>query len=385
MGDIREPMKAAAPICSTILWTLGLVHVAAAQNLVVRNAQILDGNGGTIDSGTLVIRNGRISAYEASADTTDFAVLDAEGRTVIPAFTDAHRLVIHGDPDEWLAQAAAHMREYLEAGITTLVTVDGSLEPVLALRDRLEAREFEGPRLLVTGHVPLTSDTQAIAAEAELREAVQNLAFEGLDGIATIVRATAGGAERQALSITRDEANNQGLLLITHIDSVRDAEAAVAGNSGYLTRTPHIGEFDAASASNLVNAGRNNAEYGTVMTSTLAATMLADPNSSSLANARTLWDAGIIYGYGSATRYQPREALRRELAFLQEIFSNEEILAIMTKNSSLASRRDDALGTLDRGKFADMIFLNSDPLEDIENLFDIALVLKTGRIVVDNR
>ena len=102
-------------------------------------------------------------------------------------------------------------------------------------------------------------------------------------------------------------------------------------------------------------------------------------------DARTLWDAGIIYGYGSASTLPPREALQRELAILQEIFSNEEILAIMTKNSSLASRRDDALGTLDRGKFADMIFLNSDPLVDIENLFDVAIVLKTGRIVIDNR
>ncbi|NIW25031.1 MAG: amidohydrolase family protein [Gammaproteobacteria bacterium] len=378
-------MKTAAPIFWAILWTLGAVHAVSAQNLVVRNAHILDGNGGTIDTGTLVIRNGRISAYEEDSDTADFDVLDAEGMIVIPSFTDAHRQVVRGDPDEWLAQAEAHMREYLEAGITTLVTVDENLEPVLTLRDRLESLEFEGPRLLVTGPVPLTNDAQAVVPEADLREAVQNLAFEGLDGIASTVRASAQGAERQALSITRDEANNQGLLLITHVDSVRDAEAAVAGNSGYLTRTPHVGEFDAASARGLVNAGRNNAEYGTVMTSTLAEAMQAGSNSPSLANARTLWDAGIIYGYGSASSLPPREALQRELAILQESFSNEEILAIMTKNSSLASRRDDALGTLDRGKFADMIFLNSDPLADIENLFDIALVMKTGRIVVDNR
>ncbi len=166
---------------------------------------------------------------------------------------------------------------------------------------------------------------------------------------------------------------------------MEDAQAAVAGNSGYLTSTPRIGELDAATARELIEAGRNNAEYGMVMTSTLDALATANPDAPGLANARTLWDAGMIYGYGTNTTLPPREALRRELTILQEEFSNEEILAIMTKNSALASRRDDALGTLDRGKFADMIFLNSDPLADIDNLFDIAIVLKTGRIVVDNR
>ncbi len=372
-------------MCWAILWALGLVHTSAAQNLVVRNARILDGNGGVVDSGTLVVRNGRISAYEESADTSDFRVLDAAGMTVIPAFTDAHRQVIQGDSGRWMAQAAEHMQAYLDVGITTIVTVDESIEPVLALRDRLEAMDFPGPRLLVTGFVPLTRGTRTVIPESETRDAVQMLAFDGLDGIASIVRATPAGRERHALSILRDESNNQGLLLITHIDSVQDAEAAIAGGSGYLTSTPRIGALDAATARSLVSAGRDNAEYGVVMTSTLDTLTTADPDSPTLANARTLWDAGIIYGYGSNSTLPPREALRRELTALQKIFSNEEILAILTKNSALASRRDDALGTLDRGKFADMIFLNSDPLADVENLFDIALVLKTGRIVVDNR
>ena len=80
LEDCRKVMKTVASIWWVLLWTLGAVHAASAQNLVVRNAHILDGNGGTIDSGTLIIRNGRISAYEVSVDTDDFTVLDAEGR-----------------------------------------------------------------------------------------------------------------------------------------------------------------------------------------------------------------------------------------------------------------------------------------------------------------
>lgn len=369
----------------TILLSLGLIQSVSAQNLVIRNGRVLDGNGGVEDNGTLVIRNGRISAYEEDASTAEFPVLDARGMTVIPAFTDAHRQVIQGDPDEWLEQAARHMQAYLEAGFTTLVTTDESLEHVLALRDRLESREIEGPRLLVTGPVPLTNATGASTPEEETREAVRNLALEGIDGIASVVRTTPGGQEQRAMSVVRDEADEQGLLTIAHIESVGDAVSAVEGGSGYLTRTPYIGRLDEGTARNIVEAGRDNAEYGLVMTSTLGALTADDPASPALANARYLWDAGIIYGFGTDTDFPPEEALRNELDALEQRFSDEEIFTILTKNAALAARRDDALGTLDRGKFADMLILSDDPLAGIDNVFDIAVVIKTGRIVVDNR
>jgi imidazolonepropionase-like amidohydrolase len=370
------------PAICAILIILGVAQSAAAQNLVIRNAHALDGNGGTIESGTIVVRNGRISAYDEDATTADFAVLDAQGMTVIPAFTDAHRQVMSGDANQWMTEAAAYMQAYLEAGFTTLVTTDQSLADILALRDRLESRDIEGPRLLVTGPVPLTSDNGESVAEAEIRDRIRDLALEGLDGIAVTVRATADGRERAAMSIARDEANEQGLLTIAHITSIDDAAAAVEGGSGYLTSTPRTGRLNAATARAMVEAGRDNAEYGLVMTSTLGA---ISGDSPAPANARLLWDASVIYGLGTNTTLPPRDALRHELSALGGQFSNEEIFTILTKNSALAARRDDALGTLDRGKFADILVLGGDPRVDLEHLFDIRVVIKTGRIVVDNR
>ena len=375
-------MKLTIQLSVLLLLSVGLQQFSAAQNLVIRNAQALDGNGGVIESGTIVVRSGRISAYEEDETTADYPVFDAQGLIAIPAFTDAHRQVIQGDPDEWMSEAAARMREYLEAGITTLVTVDESLDRILALRDRLESREIEGPRLLVTGPVALTSDTQEPADEETLREAVRNMALEGLDGIASVVTATPGGIERVSVSVVRDESNEQGLLAIAHIESVEDAFAAVEGGIGYLTSTPRTEHLSEDAARNLVQAGRNNAEYGLVMTSTLGA---IDAESPAAANARTLWDAGILFGLGTDTSLPPRDALRNEIDALQRQFSDEEIFSILTKNASLASRRDDALGTLDRGKFADILILGGDPTANVDNIFDIQVVIKTGRIVIDNR
>jgi len=379
-------MKITRLMCWMTLWTLGLVQAAAAQNLIIRNAHVLDGNGGVVDGGTIVVRSGRISAFsEESVVDSDFPVLDAQGMTVIPAFTDAHRQVIQDDPDEWMEEAAERMREYLEAGFTTVVTTDDSLEHILALRDRLESRELTGPRLLVSGAVPLARDTGETIPEEEIRETLRQLTLTGVDGVTSVVQATPGGHERQAMSVARDEANQQGLLAMAHVRSVEDAIAAVEGGSGYLTRTPHAGVLDADTARNIVEAGRTNAEYGLVMTSTLGALTLADPDSPGPENARLLWDAGMIYGYGTDTAFPPSDALRRELIPLKLQFSNEEIFTILTKNAALAARRDDALGTVERGKFADLLILDGDPLTDVDNLFEIEVVIKTGRIVVDNR
>ena len=50
-------------------------------------------------------------------------------------------------------------------------------------------------------------------------------------------------SRQRTLAIARDEADRQGLLTITHIESMEDARAAIAGGSGYLTRTPSDGEL----------------------------------------------------------------------------------------------------------------------------------------------
>jgi imidazolonepropionase-like amidohydrolase len=86
---------------------------AAAQDLVISNARILDGNGNAIERGTVVVREGRIAAVGANAAgaPANAPRIDAGGRTVMPGFIDAHRHVVQGDAARWLAeQSASNMR-----------------------------------------------------------------------------------------------------------------------------------------------------------------------------------------------------------------------------------------------------------------------------------
>src|SRR5688572_783440 len=94
----------------------------AAQDLVIVNARILDGKGGVIERGSVVVRGGKIESVAAgrAAAVRGAQTIDAQGRTLMPGFIDAHRHIANGDPAEWLAKrAAAQMQEFLDAGFTT--------------------------------------------------------------------------------------------------------------------------------------------------------------------------------------------------------------------------------------------------------------------------
>src|SRR5262245_22317605 len=70
----------------------------AVQNLVITNARIIDGNGGVIPRGSIVIRNGRIASVASGAASEPGArQIDVRGMTVMPGFIDDHRHIIGGD------------------------------------------------------------------------------------------------------------------------------------------------------------------------------------------------------------------------------------------------------------------------------------------------
>jgi len=103
-------MQRALLFLFAMLWA----HTAAAQNLVIINARILDGKGGAIDRGSIVVRDGKIASVAAGTATppSGARVIDAQGRTVMPGYIDAHRHLIQGDGQRWLKEQAPDLRSF---------------------------------------------------------------------------------------------------------------------------------------------------------------------------------------------------------------------------------------------------------------------------------
>ena len=59
--------------------------------------------------------------------------------------------------------------------------------------------------------------------------------------------------------------------------------------------------------------------------------------------------------------------------------SNEDILVSATINAADLLDMSDSIGTLEAGKYADIIATDGSPLENIEELLDVDFVMKAGK------
>jgi len=426
-----------------LIWGVVYGQRQAGQNLLITNARIIDGNGGVIPRGSVVIRNGRIASMSAGNATEPGArQIDARGMTVMPGFIDDHRHVVAadfppGDPVQWMKEeAVARMQEFLDGGFTTIQSCGDPPEQIVELQRRLNAGTIKGPRLFTAAFVQLSRppagappgpprvdpartdpsrgpNRPTVAAGAipddETRAAVRQLKQAGIDVIKTVLSVTPGGPEEHTLTVVIDEAKKLGLPVFTHAVSVNDTLAAVRAHPTVLVHTPHIGQLTQDQARTIASAG-------IPMMSTLGVFLPAfaaenqrirarsgldnNPRFRDLdpfpmetlssagqgpVNARLLWEAGITYGYGTDTTFLPKDSLAQELRALRLVFSAQDIIKILTRNAAATIGRSKDIGTLENGKLADLVVLDGDPLANVEDLLKVKAVIKDGQVVVDKR
>jgi len=100
-------------------------------------------------------------------------------------------------------------------------------------------------------------------------------------------------------------------------------------------------------------------------------------------NILKMMQAGVNIGCGtdSGVPFIYHGSLWREMEMLGRIgFSNKEVLQCATINNARILRMEDIIGTIEKGKFADMVVLKENPLNKIEACRTPQIVIKEGRI-----
>ena len=100
-------------------------------------------------------------------------------------------------------------------------------------------------------------------------------------------------------------------------------------------------------------------------------------------NALKMKQAGVNIGCGtdSGVPFMYHGSLWREMEMLSRIgFSNKEVLQCATINNARILRMADKIGTIEKGKFADMVAFKENPLIKIEACRVPQVVIKEGRI-----
>ena len=123
----------------------------AKGTLVLKNATIISMNGDEIiENGTVVVKNNRIQSVGKSIDVPAGAkVMDLEGKYLVPGFVDTHA---HMWPSWGLHKR--HVWVYaanLAYGVTTTRDPQTATTDVLTYADMVEAGKIPGPRIYSTG------------------------------------------------------------------------------------------------------------------------------------------------------------------------------------------------------------------------------------------
>lgn len=389
-----------------LLGLLALPCRAGAQDLVISNARIIVGTGSVIESGTLVVRSGRIATVGAGATApAGMRVIDARGMTIMPGFIDGHRHIISGNADQWLKdQAATRMQEFLEAGYTTLLAGGGPAEGNVELKRRIDSGQLKGPRVIPAAQVNLNTGTPE-QARAELRRLVAlGIKFIGEE---TINPKPPTPTQLENLRAIVDESKKAGALVMVHAVSPQAMIAAVDAGVPLLVHTPHFGWVTDEEARKVAAAGIPNLSttgFGVPLFDAFRQDNVPTFRDGKrwpediidgegrgreagykAVNARTLWDNGVVYGFGTDTGYLPVKGLAQELKTLNLMFSMKDIVKLMGPNSAAFVHMDNDIGTLEAGKLADIVVLPGNPLDGYWNLLNATMVIKGGEIVVDKR
>jgi imidazolonepropionase-like amidohydrolase len=380
------------------LLNLGAAFLTA-QNLAITNARVIVGNGAVINTGTVIVRAGKIASVSSgAANVQGLQTIDAKGMTAMAGYIDGHRHINTG-PNE-----KVQMQQLLEAGYTTILSGGGPAEGNLTLRDHIEKGVINGPRIIPSGSVRLNGTPEQ--ARAEVRK-MAGLGIKFTGEISLTPKPGPSVQELETLKAIVDESKKAGILVQVHAVSPPAMMAAVDAGVPLLVHTPHFGWLSFEDAKKVAAAGVK--QLSTIGFGVPVFGVFADDNKPRFrdgkpwpesildgdgrgqeagykaVNARTSWDAGVIYGYGTDTNYDPKAGLEHELKSLNLMFSMRDIVKLMGPNTASYIQMSDQLGTLEPGKIADLVLLDGNPLDGYWHMLNTKVVLKGGVIVVDKR
>jgi imidazolonepropionase-like amidohydrolase len=401
---------------------------ATSLPIAIKAAHLLDVRSGRlINEAVVLVRGERIEAVGSNLPIPAGAqVIDLAGATLLPGLIDMHTHIT-GNP-EALGYAsiaistgrealygARNARITLEAGFTTIRNVGAGAYTDVALRDAINAGDLPGPRMQVSGpalgitgghcddtlHAPefkISADGVADGSAAVMKK-VREVIKYGADVIK--ICATGGVLsfrdDPQASQYTLEEmkvivaeAHRLGRKVAAHahglegiklavtagVDSIEhgsyiDAEAArmMKAQGTYLVPTVYLGDWLLANAARIGLPPPLEEKARVVLP-------LARKN---IANAIKL---GVPVAFGTDAAVYPHGLNAREFAVYVQLGMTP--LAAIQSATVQAARLlgwEDRVGTIEPGKFADLVAVKGDPLGDVSELERVQFVMKGGKLI----
>jgi imidazolonepropionase-like amidohydrolase len=438
-------MRALRPIRSTVVSALLTAAMLHGEVRVLKNFTLIDGTGGApVSQAAMVIDNGRITWIGPASQLKapqGAEVTDLTGKFVMPGIIDLH---VHLGATIDLTQAAKNqtcenfeknLKTYASYGVTTVLSMGTDPDLIFQIRHEQRAGRPSEARIYTAGqgfvfkngYGGLAGVNKQVSTVAEIEPAVAAQAAKKVDVIKLWMDDELGANPKMPYEISQaiiSSAHHHGLRTLAHIFYLADAKKLTdQGISGFVhsvrdapvdqalidamkkhgvwqvaaTLSREESMFAYGKTPAFINdpffvRGVSPAVLQLLSSPERQKTIAAAPNygkypaffETAKKNFKKLADAGIKYGMGTDTGPPGRFAGYGDHWEMQDMVDAgltpaQVIVAATRSGAEFLGAKD--LGTLQKSKWADLVVLNANPLENIRNTRTISAVYIAGKPV----
>jgi imidazolonepropionase-like amidohydrolase len=419
-------------VVSVLLGTLAWSQAPAKQLTIIKAGRLFDARSGQMLSNrALLIEGDRIKEVgDASAIGSHAAgarTIDLSSATVLPGLIDAHNHVL-GNPKDLSpigglrmssAQATLwgvrNLRIWLVKGYTTLRDACESdrFYGQIALRNSIEQGLIQGPRMIVAGQcLSLTGghgDADQLAVDEEMPRR-PNIA-DTVDEVATATRRDIKyGADWIKLMATGGVMDTLSDFRVQEFSEAQMAKAVEVAHRANKKVMAHAHGTEGIKAAE--RAGVDSIEHGSLLDDEGAQLMVQKGTwlvPTIDVELRTL-EMGASFGVEPVMMAKEKEVVRLKRAGFEKALKYHvkiafgvdddpdyldrefdamvgwgmkpvEALQAATINAAQLLGLSDQVGSIEPGKFADLVVVNGDPSIDIKAINSVVLVMKGGEVV----
>jgi len=440
-GRIRNSFLACPVLVFALLFATSLI----AQVKVLKNFTLIDGTGhAPLAHAAMILENGRIAwvGPEAKLKPPPSApVTDLQGKYIMPGIINLH---VHLGATVGLDQnekfftpenVEKDLKTYASYGVTTVLSMGTDKDSIFKIRDEQRAGRPTEARIYTAGqgfvfkggYGGLEGVNQGVATVAEVEPAVAAQAAKHVDFIKLWMDDHLGTKKKMPYDIAQaiiESAHRHHLRVIAHIFYLQDAKQLVDYGVDGLAHSVRDKPIDPAFIADMKRHGTwqeaatlsreaSMFVYGQAppfandpfFTRSISADVVAklkspayqqkmrsDPDFAMYAgflrtaerNLKTLADAGVPYAFGTDSgppgRFPGYFAHWEMELMVQAGLTPMQVITAATGSAARFLHAED-LGTLEKNKWADLIVLDKDPLDDIKNTRTISAVYIAGKRV----
>jgi imidazolonepropionase-like amidohydrolase/Tol biopolymer transport system component len=380
----------------------------------------MDANRQVIENGTIIISGNRIEAIGSESKIkipADAKIFEAKGSTIIPGLIDIHAHGAYGE-GQIIPQKNWNSLAHLALGVTTVHNPSSRADQAFAAAEYARAGKILSPRIFSTGEIVYGAKSTSWTDIDSLDDALMHIRRLKAQGAISIknYNQPRRNQRQQVIEAARMEGimnvSEGGSLYHFDMNLIADGTTGVEHNVPTLIMYDDVTQFwrqsQAAYTPTLVvtYGGLTAEDYyyqetevwkhpilsNFVPPSVLQARSVRRPmapeedyrDDDSAASAKVLLEAGVLVSTGG---HGQREGLAThwELwSFVRGGMSPMQALSAATINPATYMGMQADLGSLEIGKLADLVILDSNPLDDISQTDKVSHIMLNGRVYIAN-